>query len=243
MDPMKTLRDLANTLLSALLIVVVLRSFAFATYHIPSESMVPTLEIGDRVAATKFPFGYSRYSLVGGNYLPRFPGETGRVPSAMPARGDVVVFRHPANGEDFVKRVVGLPGDRVAIRDGRLWLNGEPVPLTQSDRWIYRAPDGARVAVTAYREMLPGSARPHTIILRDGRPVDADMPERVVPEGRLFMLGDNRDNSADSRFSSMGFVPVENLVGRADAILYSFATCSGEEGLRCAPRRMLERVD
>jgi signal peptidase I len=243
MDPMKTLRDLANTLLSALLIVVVLRSFAFATYHIPSESMVPTLEIGDRVAATKFPFGYSRYSLVGGTYLPRFPGETGRVPSAMPGRGDVVVFRHPANGEDFVKRVVGLPGDRVAIRDGRLWLNGEPVPLTQSGRWIYRAPDGARVAVTAYREMLPGSARPHTIILRDRRPVDADMPERVVPEGRLFMLGDNRDNSADSRFSSMGFVPVENLVGRADAILYSFATCSGEEGLRCAPRRMLERVD
>lgn len=240
---MTKLRDLANTLISALVIVVVLRSFAFATYHIPSESMVPTLEIGDRVAATKFPFGYSRFSLVGGDYLPRFPGETGRVPSAMPARGDVAVFRHPVTGEDFVKRVVGLPGDRVAIRDGRVWLNGEEVLLTQSGRWTYRATDGAVVAVTAYREVLPGSSRPHTIILRDRRPVDADMAEQVVPEGRLFMLGDNRDNSADSRFASMGSVPVENLVGRADAILYSFSSCSGEAGLRCAPRRMLERVD
>lgn len=239
---MSKLRDLANTVFGAVAIVLVLRSFAFATYHIPSESMIPTLEIGDRVAATKYPFGYSRFSLVGGDYLPRFPGETGRIPAAMPERGNVVVFRHPITGEDFVKRVVGLPGDRVAIRDGRLWLNGAEVPLVRSGHWSYRDQNGDVVPVTAYRESLPG-AEPHTILLRDRRSPSGDMAERIVPEGRLFMLGDNRDNSADSRFASLGFVPVENLIGRADAILYSFASCAGETGLRCAPRRLLERVE
>lgn len=239
---MQKIRDLANTVIGAVLIVVVLRSFAFATYHIPSESMAPTLEVGDRVAALKFPFGFSRYSLVGGEFLPRFPGETGRIPDTLPARGDVVVFRHPVSGEDFIKRVAGLPGDRVAIRDGRLWLNGEPVPLEEAGHWSYRDAQGRVVAVTAYRETFPG-AHPHTIILRDRRPPMGDMPEQVVPEGRLFMLGDNRDNSSDSRFASMGFVPAENLIGRADAILYSLASCAGEPGLRCAPRRVLERVE
>lgn len=239
---MSKIRDLANTVLGAIVIVVVLRSFAFATYHIPSESMVPTLEVGDRVAALKFPLGFSRYSLVGGEYLPRFPGETGRIPGAMPARGDVVVFRHPVSGEDFIKRVAGLPGDRVAIRDGRLWLNGEEVPLADAGRWNYRDPEGRVVAVTAYRETFPG-APPHTIVLRDRRSPAGDMAEQIVPEGRLFMLGDNRDNSSDSRFATMGFVPVENLIGRAGAILYSFASCGHEAGLRCAPRRLFERVE
>jgi signal peptidase I len=239
---MSKIRDLANTVIGALVIVVVLRSFAFATYHIPSESMVPTLEVGDRVAALKFPLGYSRYSLVGGEYLPRFPGETGRIPAAMPARGDVVVFRHPVSGEDFIKRVAGIPGDRVAIRDGRLWLNGAPVPLEQAGQWSYRDSEGRVIAVTAYRETFPG-APSHTIVLRDRRTAMSDMPEQVVPEGRFFMLGDNRDNSSDSRFASMGFVPAENLIGRADAILYSFASCDREAGLRCAPRRMFERVE
>jgi signal peptidase I len=239
---MSKIRDFANTILGAVAIVLLLRSFAFATYHIPSESMVPTLEIGDRVAAMKFPFGYSRFSLVGGDYLPRFPGETGRIPAAMPARGDVVVFRHPVSGEDFIKRVVGLPGDRVAIREGRVWLNGAEVPLAEDGHWNYRDSAGEVVPVTAYRETLPG-APAHTILLRDRRSPMGDMAEAIVPEGRLFMLGDNRDNSSDSRFSTMGFVPVENLVGRADAILYSFASCSGEAGLRCAPRRMLQRVE
>jgi len=216
---MKKFRDLANTIIGAAIIVVLMRSFAFATYHIPSESMVPTLEVGDRVAALKFPLGFSRYSLMGGQYLPRFPGETGRIPGAVPARGDVVVFRHPRTGEDFIKRVAGLPGDRVAIRDGRLWLNGEPVPLTEAGRWSYRETDGGIAAVTAYRETFPG-AEPH-----------------------IFMLGDNRDNSSDSRFASMGFVPLENLIGRAGAILYSLASCGKEPGLRCPPRRMLERVE
>jgi signal peptidase I len=239
---MNRIRDLANTILGAVVIVVVLRSFAFATYHIPSESMVPTLEVGDRVAALKFPFGFSRYSLVGGEYLPRFPGDTGRIPGAMPSRGDVAVFRHPITGQDFIKRVAGLPGDRVAIRQGRLWLNGEIVPLSEPRQWIYRDPAGEVVPVTAWRETFPG-AEPHTILLRDRRSALSDMAEQVVPEGRLFMLGDNRDNSSDSRFATMGFVPVENLIGRAGAILYSFASCDHEAGLRCAPRRMLERVE
>lgn len=239
---MSKIRDLAGTVFGALVLVLVLRSFAFATYYIPSESMVPTLEIGDRVAALKFPLGFSRYSLMGGEHLPRFPGETGRIPAALPARGDVVVFRHPHSGEDMIKRVIGLPGDRVAIRSGRLWLNGAEVPLSAAGRWSYRAGEGGVVAVQAFREALPG-AQPHTILLRERRSPMGDMAEQVVPEGRLFMLGDNRDNSLDSRFAAMGFVPLENLIGRADAILYSFATCSGEPGLRCAPRRVLERVE
>jgi signal peptidase I len=239
---MTRFRDLASTLFGALVIVVVLRSFAFATYHIPSESMVPTLEVGDRVAALKFPFGFSRFSLIGGEYLPRFPGDTGRIPGAMPARGDVAVFRHPFSGEDFIKRVAGLPGDRVAIRNGRLWLNGSEVPLSEPRHWTYRDSAGEVVSVTAWRETFPG-VEPHTILLRDHRSPMSDMPEQIVPEGRLFMLGDNRDNSSDSRFATMGFVPVENLIGRAGAILYSFATCDHESGLRCAPRRMLEKVE
>jgi signal peptidase I len=239
---MTRIRDLANTIVGALVIVVVLRSFAFATYHIPSESMVPTLEVGDRVAALKFPLGFSRFSLMGGEYLPRFPGENGRIPGAMPSRGDVVVFRHPRTSEDFIKRVAGLPGDRVAIRDGRLWLNGAEVPLGEATRFSYRDAEGRVVAVTSHRETFPG-AQPHTILLRERRSAAGDMAEQIVPDGRLFMLGDNRDNSSDSRFASMGFVPVENLIGRAGAILYSFASCSPEEGLRCAPRRLFERVE
>lgn len=239
---MSKLRDFAKTAFSAFALMMVMRSLAFATYHVPSESMVPTLEVGDRFAASKFSLGYSRFSLVGGDYLPSFPGETGRLPALSPKRGDVVVFRHPHTNEDMVKRVIGLPGDRVAIHDGRLWLNGTPAPLTQTGRWTYRAPTGDRVAVTAYRESLPGAA-PHTILLRDRRSLEGDMAEQVVPEGRLFMLGDNRDNSGDSRFAEMGFVPLENLTGRAEAILYSLASCSGEQGLRCPPRRLLERIE
>ncbi|HEV2574681.1 signal peptidase I [Methylocella sp. CPCC 101449] len=239
---MSKTRELIRTAVGALALMLVMRSLAFATYHVPSESMVPTLEVGDRFAALKFPFGYSRFSLVGGDYLPRFPGASGRIPAILPKHGDVVVFRHPFDGDDMVKRVIGLPGDRVAIRAGRLWLNGAEVPLVRSGRWTYRDPSGYRVAVTAYQERLPG-AEPHTILLRDARSADGDMEEKVVPEGRLFMLGDNRDNSADSRFAEMGFVPLENLIGRADAILYSLASCSGEQGLRCPPRRLLERIE
>lgn len=239
---MSRIRDLVGTVFGALVLVVVLRSFAFATYYIPSESMVPTLEIGDRVAALKFPLGYSRFSLMGGDYLPRFPGANGRILAAMPARGDVVVFRHPRSGEDMIKRVIGLPGDRVAIRQGKLWLNGAEVPLAEAGHWTYRAGEGGIVSVQAFRETLPGAAA-HTILIRDRRSIRGDMAEQVVPEGRLFMLGDNRDNSLDSRFAAMGFVPVENLIGRADAILYSFASCAEEPGLRCAPRRLLERVE
>ena len=239
---MSKIRDLAGTVFGALVLVVLLRSFAFATYYIPSESMVPTLEIGDRVAALKFPLGFSRYSRMGGEHLPRFPGESGRIPAAMPARGDVVVFRHPRSGEDMIKRVIGLPGDRVALRRGRLWLNGVEVPLAEAGRWSYRSGEGEVVAVHAFRETLPGVAA-HTILIRDRRSATGDLAEQVVPDGRLFMLGDNRDNSLDSRFAAMGFVPLENLIGRADAILYSFASCAGEPGLRCAPRRLFERVE
>lgn len=240
---MRAFRSFISSVVGAALIVLVLRSFAFATYSIPSESMVPTLEVGDRVVALKFPWGFSRFSFPGGESLPPLGGAEGRVIGAVPARGDVAVFRHPRAEMDMIKRVIGLPGDRVAIRQGRVWLNGAPLPLDQANPYVYRDTQGDVAAVTAYRETLPGG-RAHTIILRDRRFGGTDMAETTVPEGRLFMLGDNRDNSDDSRFSRMGFVPMENLIGRADAILYSFAGCEEREpGLRCPPRRHLTPID
>jgi len=196
---MSRIRDLANTIIGALAIVVVLRSFAFATYHIPSESMVPTLEVGDRVAALKFPLGFSRYSLVGGQYLPRFPGETGRIPGAMPARGDVVVFDSPRDGERLIKRVVAVAGDDVSLHGGTLVLNGRPL-----------ARDGAAGAA----ETLGG----HRVALDLSHGGGPDIDRLRIPAGKLLVLGDHRGNSLDGRY--FGLVDADAVYGRAMAVYY-----------------------
>lgn len=222
-------------------IVFVMKSFAFASNHIPSESMVPTLQIGDRILVSKWAYGVSRHSLLVDPGV-SLPGENGRLFGRLPDRGDVAVFTHPRNGETMVKRVIGLPGDRVALRAGRLWLNGALVARAPEGMLSYRDDRGGIVTVARFTETLPGG-RTHPILERTDRGFADTVGEVVVPAGHLFMMGDNRDNSADSRFADMGFVPVENLQGRADLITWSLYRCAEEPGLACAAKRFLEAVE
>ena len=233
--------DWARTLAGAALLTFVLKTVAFATYYIPSESMVPTLEVGDRLIATKFDYGYGPYStpLVS---LPAFPSDDGRLFGRLPARGDIVLFRHPGNGETLVKRVIGLPGDRIRVARGRLIINGAVVPRRETRTYAYKQYSGPPVRVTEYEESLPGGAV-HPIIMQSDDEPQENTGEYVVPAEHIFVMGDNRDNSADSRFASLGYVPVENLIGRSRLILYSLHDCNPEQGLACAPRRYLTGLD
>ena len=191
------------------LVAVLLRSFVVMPFSIPSESMTPTLLVGDEILVSKFAYGFSRLDLP--FYQPPF---TGRIFGRLPARGDVVVFRVPGNLRlDFVKRVIGLPGDRVFIREGFLYLNGVAAVRQRlgAGDFVETLPDGAHYVIHQTR----------TDRLEDNTAIFD------VPEGMFFVLGDNRDNSADSRIPrdqhGIGFVPVENLIGRADLRLLSFA--------------------
>jgi signal peptidase I len=237
----RQIAELGRTVLGVALLTIALKTIAFATYYIPSESMVPTLQVGDRLVATKFDYGYGPYSapLVS---LPEFPSEDGRLLGRLPARGDIVLFRHPFTGETLIKRVIGLPGDHIRVSRGRLIINGTLVPRRKVKSFAYRQYSGPAVDVTEYEETLPGGSA-HRIIMRsDGDPQE-NTGEYVVPAEHLFMMGDNRDNSADSRFASLGYVPVENLIGRSRLILYSLHECQPEPGLVCANRRYLTATE
>ncbi|MCE9521191.1 MAG: signal peptidase I [Alphaproteobacteria bacterium] len=188
----------------------------FQPFRIPSSSMEGTLEVGDYLFVSKFTYGYSQYS---------FPFFTpvafaGRVMDGPAQRGDVVVFRLPSDPtEDYIKRVVGVAGDRVQMIGGVLHINGEPVKLEKISDRIENAEDGSEQHVRRYNETLPGGVT-HVILKRfDGAQLD-DTEEFVVPPGNYFMMGDNRDNSNDSR-ASVGFVPEQNLVGRAEVVFFS----------------------
>ncbi|CUU43363.1 Signal peptidase I [Blastochloris viridis] len=219
-----------------------LRSFALASYHVPTESMVPTIEIGDRIAVNKAAYGYSRFSLPGGALLPRLPLPDGRLFGSLPSRGDVVVFRHPTTDVDLLKRVVALPGDRVRIEHGLLIVNDTPAARAPEGPFFYRAPEGWVVRVAQYREQLP-AGRSHPILKRTDSGPGNDMAEMTVPAGHFFAMGDNRDNSEDSRFAEVGTVPFENLIGRVEAVMYSISACEPEPGLRCPPPRWLQSVE
>jgi signal peptidase I len=184
--------------------------------------MEPTLLIGDELLATKFPYGYGTAS------LPSFMsfGSSGRVFEASPKRGDVVVFRWPGDqSQVWVKRVIGLPGDRIALDHGRVIINGEPVGMTPDGTGFAENEDGSQAKAARFIETLPGG-RKHTILkLSSFDPLD-NVPETVVPQGHVFVMGDNRDNSADSRVplraGGVGMLPIDNLVGRVDAIVGSW---------------------
>jgi signal peptidase I len=201
-------------------IVLLTKTVAAEAYYVPSGSMLPSLLIGDQLLVTKFPYGYSRYSLP----VPLGPASTERLLGKLPARGDVVVFRLPRDpSQTYVKRAVGLPGDRVQMRDGRLWLNGKLLPLRRDGIGQMETDNGVLTA-PRYIETLNG--REHTIFkLRSDGELD-NTQEFAVGAGQIFVMGDNRDDSADSRLSpaagGVGFVPVENLVGRVDAIIGSW---------------------
>ena len=230
-------RELVVTLIGALALSFAFRTAAFAVYYIPSESMVPTLEVGDRIAVSKYSYGWGRYSVPGLTLPARM---TGRVFSRLPERGDIAVFARPTDGEAMVKRVIGLPGDRIEINRGKLVINGTVVARRHVRTFGYREDQGRAVSVNQFTEVLPGG-RSYTILQRAGRTGADSMDEIVVPEGRLFMMGDNRDNSADSRFE-LGAVPIANLIGRGEAILFSLKTCMPEPELECAHRRYFSRL-
>lgn len=197
---------------------------AFAQYAIPSESMVPHLEVGDRVAVSKFAYGYSRHSLPFelGAYL---PAATHRLFGSLPRRGDVAVFIHPQTGETMIKRIVGLPGDEIAVRDGVLWINGEEARLTAPSTLLRQAlPDRRREWAQRREETLPGGVTHAVHNLTDTGDFDEFGPY-IVPPDHLFAMGDNRDNSLDSRWSGMGPVPVENLIGRAEIVHWVSPGC------------------
>ncbi len=238
--------------------------FSFLFYElrvIPSESMVPNLQVGDRVVTNKFAYGYSRFSVPWG--LGRFlPLGKGRMFGAEPERGDVVVFMHPHFRRVMIKRVIGLPGDRIQVRDERLYVDGEPAP-TEFVR---------RVRYVPHRLSSPVSAREYSVTVGDQtflshelrRGADTDNTvEFVVPEGHVFFMGDNRDNSKDARDrsghcppsegvideagcpprvaaidASVGFVPLDHLMGRAETVLFSTYRCRGGQDIDCPPPRV-----
>jgi signal peptidase I len=203
-------------------IVLLTRTAVAETYYVPTGSMEPTLAVGDRLLVDKFSYGYSRHSLPAVAGIPElFPAVSARMLGALPQRGDVVVFRLPRNPrESFVKRVIGLPGDRVQLIDGRVWLNGAALSVRPADLAAENPPAG----VTALFERLPDGSE-HLIFDQGARDLD-NTREFRVPEGQLFVMGDNRDNSLDSRvpawMDGVGFVPVDYLVGRADFVLASW---------------------
>lgn len=218
---------------------VLIRTFLFAPFSIPSASMMPNLLIGDYLFVAKWPYGYSRYS------FPFAPFNfDGRIVGGVPERGDVVVFRFPGQAnEDYVKRVIGLPGDRIAVRGGQVILNGNPVPRQLTEPFVLpispnspcgraegrRRPEpGARVETGAdgqqncvyqrFRETLPGG-RSYDVLDQTPDSAGDTFAEITVPAGHLFVMGDNRDDSMDSRFPTelrgVGLLPIDNVLGRA----------------------------
>jgi signal peptidase I len=230
------LAETTRFLLLFFLFAILLRTFVVAPFMIPSGSMMPELRIGDYLFVAKWPYGYSRYSFPFG--LASFQG---RFWAGQPARGDVVVFRYPGEDQDWVKRLIGLPGDRVQVRGGQLYLNGKAVPKVRVADWLMpvtanspcryggrnRPPsveDGRPVCrYPRFRETLPGGRSYEVLDQVEG--VADETRVFTVPAGHYFMMGDNRDDSADSRFSleqhGVGLLPADYVIGRALIAFFS----------------------
>jgi len=209
--------ETVSVIIQALLLALVIRTVLIQPFSIPSGSMRPTLLEGDYLFVTKWAYGYSRHS------LPFSPNLfSGRIWGAEPARGDVAVFKYPPNPSlDYIKRVVGLPGDTLQMRDGVLHINGEPVPREMIG--LVEDVDITELArpVEVWRETMPNGVTYDTLDLTPNS-IGDNTREFEVPAGHFFMMGDNRDNSTDSRFS-VGYVPYDHLVGRANIIFFSMS--------------------
>lgn len=230
--------ETVKTVFWALVIAGVFRTLFFQPFWIPSGSMKDTLLIGDFLFVNKMAYGYSRYSCP----FAMCP-ISGRILGSEPERGDVVVFRHPTRGVDFIKRLIGLPGDTVQMRGGRLFINDVEVPMAPAGEFVEvkqqqgpqgliprclndPVPEGGACISERFTETLPNGVSHDVLNIQNNAYAD-DTPAFTVPEGQYFFMGDNRDNSEDSRFpqeiGGLGFVPAEYLVGRADMIVFSSA--------------------
>lgn len=209
--------EFVKTIVYAGLIAIGIHTFLFQPFFIPSGSMVPTLQVGDYLFVNKFALGYSHFS------LPFAPDLfSGRIPDVMPKRGQVLVFRPPGDpGTNFIKRVVGLPGDTIQVTGGQLLINGAQVPRTD-DGNATDTSSGVPILARQFSEVLPGGRR-HLIYKQSSDGFANNTPVFTVPPGDLFMMGDNRDDSEDSRFMEgpVGYVPAENVVGPATIIFFS----------------------
>jgi signal peptidase I len=232
------LGETVKVVVQALLIALVVRTFLFQPFNIPSGSLIPTLLVGDYLFVSKYAYGYSKYSFpdVSGTvadllHVPKPPDYRdvihGRILATPPKRGDIAVFKFPLdNSTDYIKRVIGLPGDRIQLVHARLIINGQMAPREPIQNVTTTDQFGNQVEVPTYNETLPGGVT-HRIIQRDGDDgsIYSNTPVYVVPPNDYFMMGDNRDNSTDSRVApeqgGVGYVPFENFVGRAELIFFS----------------------
>ena len=213
--------EVVKTVVWAVLLALCIRSVAFEPFNIPSGSMLPNLLVGDYLFVSKYTYGYSRHSFpfgiapIDGRWWPA--GDPG-----APKRGDIIVFKLPSDtSTDYIKRVIGMSGDRIQVINGQLYINSERVKREQIG--MYEAEDGAGrpQLLKHYIETLPGGVTHEILELSDREPLD-NTPVFQVPEGHFFMMGDNRDNSQDSRVqSAVGFVPLENVVGPARLMFFS----------------------
>lgn len=230
--------ETVKTVVYALLIAGVFRTLFFQPFWIPSESMKDTLLIGDFLFVNKMAYGYSRYSCP----FSACP-ISGRLLASEPERGDVVVFRHPVNGSDFIKRLIGLPGDTVQMKNGVVWINGQEVPQTPAGTFeeisepqgpmgnrprCENGPvgDGGICTRSRFIETLPNGMQ-HSVLNIDTNGYGDNTDVFTVPPGHYFFMGDNRDNSMDSRYAQavggVGMLPAEYLIGRADRVIFSSA--------------------
>ena len=207
-----------KTVIYAVVLALIIRSFVFEPFSIPSKSMVPTFLVGDYLIVTKYSYGYSRYS-----FPLSLPLISNRMMADQPKRGDIIVFKMPRdNKTDYIKRLVGLPGDVIEVKKGILFINGKSVTRAKLPDYVETLSNGTEIRYTQYRETFPDSTFNHPILeVSDNERLD-NTPAYTVPPGYYFFMGDNRDNSMDSRVESqVGFVPFENLIGKAQYVFFS----------------------
>lgn len=215
MEKEESFADTIKTIVYAVVIAMIIRTFWFEPFKIPSGSMYPTLYVGDYLFVSKYTYGYSKHSFPWS--MPLFEG---RIWTDLPKRGDVVVFKYPRdNKTDFIKRVIGVPGDKIKMVQGRLYINGELIKREQIEDFVLRNDFGSAERYRQYIETLPGGVK-HRILEVSDTELNDDFMEVEVPEDMYFMMGDNRDRSDDSRIN-VGFVPINNLVGKARFLFFS----------------------
>ncbi len=236
--------------LGVLAVIFTLRIFIYDMNYIPSESMQPTMEVGDRIVVNKFAYGISRHTFPF-SFGPSFSGKNGRLFGNTPKRGDVITFRHPTQNVIYIKRVIGLPGDIVQYRNGQLWLNNKLVTRTKIENFQYKEYTGGIATVSLFKQNLEGGRSFNFYEKINSNQEELEFggdktDPFTVPEGHLFVMGDNRDNSQDSRFSvesGVGYLPIDRVLGRAERVFFSTYKCKKTAGLKCAKRKFFSKLD